>query len=181
MKLYALLIYSDVYKLSYSNYNLDDFFFMYRPQIKSTIEKIADKMIRLTKPDTYYKINETVDETPIVIYGRTSNGYCIVITDPDYPPHTIFKLFNELEIPNMKSESKDKLFDAYQIPANVDKLCAIRQELDESKIILLDSINRLFDRGAQLDGLVDRTEQLRIESEILRDDAEDMNRCCILF
>jgi hypothetical protein len=183
MKLYCLLIFDVDYKLTYSKHNLDDFSFIFRHSIKKFIESFANDLVRQTKVDNYYKINDKIDEHEFTIYGSTFNNVCIIITNKDYPQSTAFQLLYSLKNTGVVLDNKkiDELFIQYQNPIEVDKLLKLKITVDEVKIILLDSIDKLCDREEELNSLVDRSNKLADNSIKFKYETEKLNRCCILF
>ena len=186
MKLYALLIFNKDHTLLYSNYNLNDFSFFYTFTIKSTIEKIAKQTIESnnTKLNSIYQINETFDDIQFAIYASTFNNYSIIITDQQYPPIVALKLLNIITKDgnvneNINQNELNKLFNDYQTPN--DKLSLIKQELDETKLILCDSIDKLINRGETLENIIDKTNQLLETTDVFKNKTKEMNRCCPLF
>lgn len=180
MKLYAILIYNKHYKLQYANYNLDDVFILFRPKIKESIELTAVKIIKQCQNNNYYEINEIINDLHIVIYGSTHDNFCIIITDNDYSKHVAYKLLKILTTSKLSNDKIDELFIMYQTH-EPDKILLIKNELDESKIILINSINALLDRGDTLNDLMDKTENLSNESFIFKKKADDLNSCCNIF
>ena len=183
MKFYALLVYDENHKLTYSNYNLDDFFFFYKSKMQEAIEIFSKELIKNVKLNSYYKITDHIQglNLDIVIYGLSTNRYYIAITDLTYPRRVAFDLLNTLKNGNLKSIEIDDLFISYQNPNQHDKILLTRQELDETKLILLDSLDKLLERGESLDELVDKAKNLSATSALFKKKATDLNSCCILF
>lgn len=180
MKLYALLVYDEKQKLVYKNYNLEDFLIFYRPKIKETIEEFSREIIKNVKKDSRYKINQKNEDFDIVIYGSTFSKYYIAITDPKYPQRTAFTLINTINTIKNTADL-DNLFETYQNPQTTDKVSLIQQEMDDVKVILLDSIEKLLERGESMDDLLNRTYELNIDSDIFKRKAKDLNSCCVIF
>jgi len=181
MKLYGLLVYNNKYELVASHYNLDDFFFLYRSTISDTIERIATNLVKVIAKNNYYKINEEFDEYDMTLYCSFFDTNYIVITDRLYPQTTAYSLLNSLKNSSFNTNIIANLFKTYQRPLEVDKLLKVKKELDETKVILYDSIEKLLERGDKLDELVDRSEILAIEAAKLAIQAEKLNRCCTLL
>eukprot|EP00116_Pleurobrachia_bachei_P016551 sb/3476813/ len=53
-----------------------------------------------------------------------------------------------------------KQFDAAQDPKEIDHLMKIQTDLDETKVILYDTIEKVLERGEKLEDIVSRSEQL---------------------
>jgi hypothetical protein len=181
--LYSLLIYDDQYDLKHSNYNLDNFFIIYRSNIKDSIEHISAKIISLNKRTGLYRINENIYEKNFTIYIRAFDKYNIlVLSNEHYPQSTVLNLFHALRSPqDLTKRNINDIFKSYQNPRYVDKIYSIRQEINENKIILLDSIDKLLEREEKLDELICKTEKLQVESFALRKEAEELNKCCIIL
>jgi hypothetical protein len=178
MKLYGLLIYNTNHQLVYDNYNLDDVFFMFRSKIQEGIKNFTSKLVTIAEKDNYYQVNENRGDVEMSVHFFK---YHIAITSPDYPRHAIYQLFNVLMSNNFDKGTTDSLFTAYQDPVKISNILKTKKEIDETKVILLDSIEKLLERGEKIDNLVDKTEELVRLSEQFRIKAEDLNSCCVLF
>lgn len=178
MHLYAVLTFGSDHKLEHSQYNLDEFFSIFRSKIRTEIETIASTIITRCTTNTTYVIDEKVHNTELIIYGSTYSKYNIVITNQAYPSFTAKQLLYEM---NQGKKPIEKLFSDYQVPANIDKIHQLKTELDDTKIIILKSLDDLIARGSDLDDLLERAKQLEYDSQILVDDTKKMNRCCVIF
>ena len=181
MKLYGLLVYDNKCELVTSLYNLDDFFFLYSSKISEAIERIAKGLVKVIAKDNYYKINEEWDDHKMTLYCSTFDVNYVIITDQYYPTTTAYALLNSLQGSNGNKNIITNLFNTYQRPYEVDKILKVRKELDQTKVIICDSIEKLLERGDALDDLVDRTEILAREAELLAIEAEKLNRCCTIL
>ena len=66
----------------------------------------------------------------------------------------------------------------YQNPAAVDPMSKVQTELDETKIILHDTIAAVLERGEKLDDLVEKSEGLSMQSKMFYTTAKKSNSCC---
>ncbi len=66
-------------------------------------------------------------------------------------------------------------------PTHADKLLKIQNDLQKTKIVLLDSVDKLLARGEKLDTLVDRSRDLSFASKSFAKQAKAMNKCCRLM
>lgn len=184
-KIYAMLIFDLNRNLTYRNYNLSDFSILLRSKISNEIEVIAKELISSTKPGSYYKINEKILNYEFVIYGSTpdqfSDQYCIIITNPSYPTQTAYQLLNTIKTEKVNKTKFDAVFIEYQNSQNVDKLYQMQSHLDETKVILLESLSKLHDRGDELKDLQIRTNNMVAESQKFVDISHDLNRCCTIL
>jgi synaptobrevin family protein YKT6 len=132
----------------------------------------------------------------------------VAVTDRDYPATAAFcvvaKAIEELENPNAASSSaadgaapippfdwrsaRDDCEGAlpvleacllrYQDPAAADKLTKIQRDLDETKVILHQTIDSVLRRGEKLDALVDKSADLSLASQMFYKQARRTNSCC---
>lgn len=182
MKPYALLIYNLQYKLLYSHYNLEDIFLLYRWYAKNKIEELAGELIKTATVETYYKINEKRDDVELTIYGHASNNYYILITDKEYPARIAFKLLTVLKnTTDLNEDIVNNLWDTYQSPNHIDSITQIKTDIDETKLILLDSIDKLLVRGEKIDDLLNKTNELTERSFLFNKRAKETNKCCMLI
>lgn len=70
---------------------------------------------------------------------------------------------------------------SYQNPKEADAMTKIQCELDETKIILHDTINGILERGEKLDTLVERSDDLSLQSKMFYKTARKTNQCCQLY
>ncbi len=179
MSLYALLIFNKYQQLEYSNYNLSNFFFVYRGKIKDTIESIAIELIKNSKQNNFYKINEKFQDVEMSIYLFINDKIYILITDDNYPQRVVSKLIGALK--NTGIEQCNILFESYQNPNKFDTITQLKNELEESKIIILDSIDKIMMRGENLDELIQKSNNLSETSFLFKNKAKDLNSCCAIL
>jgi synaptobrevin family protein YKT6 len=55
------------------------------------------------------------------------------------------------------------------------------QELDETKDILVKSIDQLLERGEKLESLAEKSNDLSFHSKAFMKQAESMNSCCVIL
>ena len=66
----------------------------------------------------------------------------------------------------------------YQKPEEADPMTKVQNELDETKIILHNTIAAVLDRGEKLDDLVFKSEGLSLQSKTFYKTARKTNSCC---
>ncbi|CAG0908722.1 unnamed protein product [Darwinula stevensoni] len=69
----------------------------------------------------------------------------------------------------------------YQNPKEADAMSKIQSELDETKIILHNTLEAVLQRGEKLDDLVARSEGLSVQSKMFFKTARKTNQCCTYF
>lgn len=171
MSLYAILVYSKNHKLKHLSYDSKHFSYFER----WGLEKLADNIIKKCESNSYYQITEKYGNEDLIIYGSNHEFYNIIITNLKYPKHLALQLLNVLD---KNPSNLDELFKSYQ---EVDKITQLKNELDETKIIILDSIESLLARGESIDDLLIRSQRLEDTSFIFVDKTKDLNRCCTIL
>lgn len=66
----------------------------------------------------------------------------------------------------------------YQDPRQADPLTKMQEDLDETKIILRNTIEQVLVRGEKLDDLVSQSEELSAQSKAFYKTAKKTNSCC---
>lgn len=66
----------------------------------------------------------------------------------------------------------------YQDPKQADPLLRMQDDLDETKIILRNTIEQVLERGEKLDDLVCKSEDLSAQSKAFYKTAKKTNSCC---
>jgi len=79
----------------------------------------------------------------------------------------------DIAVPSIRT-----LLAQYSKPDQVDQLFKVQKDLDETKEILLKSIDQLLDRQEKLDDLLAKTNDLSFQSKTLVQNSEKLNRCC---
>ena len=178
MKLYSLLVYDQKNQLIYTKHDLTDIPFYYRFMVKNTIENLAMESLSCIEKNNMYMINELIDDKQIVIYGYCYETNIIIITDPEYPIYLVRQLITSFKSNNVKL---DDLWLKYSDGKNADKIQQIKTELDETKVIILKSIDDLLERGEKITTLVEKTEALSQDSMTFAKKSKHLNRCCVIL
>ena len=74
-----------------------------------------------------------------------------------------------------------ELVKKFQVPHEADKILKIQKDLDETKTILVQSMDKLLDRGEALDSLANKSGDLSLQSKIFLDQASGLNSCCSIL
>lgn len=127
------------------------------------------------------------------VYMR-ADGLCGCVTcDAEYPPRVAFGLMTSLlddfdsqnrgwnkEIRNeaMQWPPLEQAIVKYQDPTNADQIMRIQKNLDETKDILHNTIDTVLQRGEKLEDLVERSNELSMQSKTFYKQAKRANSCC---
>lgn len=128
------------------------------------------------------------------VYVRADNLAGVLIADHEYPQRVAHTLLTKVlddftaKIPASlwPTGSEDSIefptlrayLAKYQDPREGDALTKIQDDLDETKIILRNTIEAVLDRGEKLDDLVEKSAQLSYQSKAFYKTAKKTNACC---
>jgi synaptobrevin family protein YKT6 len=177
--------------------DLSSFSFFQRNSISQFLTFFAQTIAERTEIDQ----RQSVEEGDYVghVYVRSEGISAVLITDKSYPVRPAFTLLNKIcddflsqhsinEITSLSSNingSQDdqllNLLNKYQNPHEADALMKVQHELDETKIVLQQSIENVLQRGEKLDTLVDKSEALTSSSKTFYKQAKKTNSCCVIM
>ena len=120
----------------------------------------------------------------------------VIVGDHEYPERVAYTVLNQLltefesvhgdwgkQTVDMKCafEPLDKAIIEYQDPAKADKICKIQKDLDDTMDIMHKTIDNVLERGAKLDTLVEKSNDLSSQSKAFYKTAKKANsHCCVL-
>ncbi len=105
------------------------------------------------------------------------NEVAVCISNQQYPSRVAFDLLVKV----LAANEVEEVFKKYQKPEQVDQLLTVQKELDETKVVLHDTINSVLERGQKLDDLVNKSEALSSTSKTFYKQAQKTNSCCHLM
>ena len=178
MHLYSVLLYDTNYSLIYKNFNLSEFYFFVRSRIENAIIEIANVVIKNSNQEKFYQITEKLEDKTfhIYIYFHKDRHY-IALTDDKYPVNVIMEFLKELTDNNNYNE----LWQKYQDPISVSKILQVKIQLEATKVTMLDSIDKVLERGDKIEDLIKKTEELEDISIKFKANATKLNSCCIML
>jgi len=128
------------------------------------------------------------------VYIRADRLAGVLVSDQEYPhgvghrllsrildefaeavPSNRWDSINEFQAPYTKL---DQYLAKFQNPKEADAMTKIQNDLDETKIILTNTITGLLQRGEKLDTLVAKSEDLSMQSKVFYKTARKTNQCC---
>ncbi|KAK4469004.1 hypothetical protein MN116_000146 [Schistosoma mekongi] len=198
MKLFSLQI---LYKtdtsanLLQSAYELSNFGYFQRSSIRELIDFSAKLVCERTGRCQRGLINEQAYVCHV--YVRHDNLCGVLICDEEYPQRVAQTLLTKatedfsVQYPpdtwtNMVNGSGsckkiDEYLQKYQDPKQADGLMRLQSELDETKVILHNTLESLLSRGEKLDDLIERSEGLSLQSKMFYATAKKTNKCCVIL
>ncbi|XP_052828629.1 synaptobrevin homolog YKT6 isoform X2 [Octopus bimaculoides] len=182
MKVYALsILYKGETKarLLKGSYELSSFGYFQRSTVKEFMEFTSRIIVERSKPFSRSSVKE--QDYLCHVYLRGDSLACVMIADHEYPQRVAHTLLSKvlddfkLAVPPEKwptvveSEVNFPQCDQYlkqsQNPQESDAMTKIQNDLDETKIILHNTIDAILERGEKLDDLVEKSEGLSTQSK----------------
>jgi len=128
------------------------------------------------------------------VYVRLDGLAGVVVADQEYPSRVAFTLLSKTcedfsqkvskeqwqtrsDI-SIKYEGLESLLDKFQDPKQADAMTRVQTELDETKVILHETMESLMQRGEKIDDLVAKSDQLSDQSKTFYKQAKKMNSWC---
>jgi synaptobrevin family protein YKT6 len=129
-------------------------------------------------------------------YVRSDGLGGTVTTDQDYPARVAFVLLGQMlddftqehgdswktvmQPESVIFPKADEYLQKYQDPSEADKVTKIQKDLDETTQILHKTIDSVLERGVKLDSLVDKSNDLSLQSKLFYKQAKKTNSCCVI-
>ncbi|TMW50411.1 hypothetical protein DOY81_004512 [Sarcophaga bullata] len=195
VKLYALSIFykgSSEARLLKSTYDLQSFSFFQRSTVQEFMTFASKTIVERTQPAMRQSVKQ--EAYMCHVYVRTDNLAGVLIADHEYPQrvgHTLItKILEEFaaKVPAELWESANEssvdfpslpaYLAKYQDPKEADALTKMQNDLDETKIILKNTIEAVLERGEKIDDMVIKSENLSIQSKAFYKTAKKTNSCC---
>ena len=88
-----------------------------------------------------------------------------------------YKLINKYDMDN----NLEKIVREYENPSSVDNIVRVQEELEKTREILNMTIDKLLERGGNIEDLVDKTGELELNSKIFFNRAKRLNSCCTIL
>jgi len=175
-----------------SAYELTTFSFFQRSSVQEFMAFVSKTIVERTQTAARQSVKE--GEYMCHVYVRGDNLAGVLISDHDYPhrvSHTLLtKILDDfaLSVPaaswpvgSEATISFPQLYtylSKYQNPREADAMTKIQEDLDETKIILHNTIQAVLQRGEKLDDLVAKSEGLSMQSKAFYKTARKTNSCC---
>lgn len=128
------------------------------------------------------------------VYVRADNLGAVLVADHEYPQRVAHSLLTKVlddftaRVPaelwpngtaaTINFTTLKAYLAKYQDPREADALTKMQDDLDETKIILKNTIEAVLERGEKLDDLVVKSEQLSYQSKAFYKTAKKTNSCC---
>lgn len=171
---------------------LSNFGYFQRGSVKETIAFFTRTIVERTQPGQRQTVKQ--DDYYCHVHVRDSGIAGIVVSDKEYPVTAAFSVVGKVLDDYLQANGDgwrtlladntsanpqlEQALVTYQEPASADKLLKIQRDLDETKIILHQTIDTVLKRGEKLDSLVDKSQDLSMASQMFYKQARKTNACC---
>ncbi|ELT99171.1 hypothetical protein CAPTEDRAFT_183405 [Capitella teleta] len=199
MRLYALSV---LYKNGQNGvtcldaaYELSSFGYFQRSSVQEFMDFTSKIITERTNPAQRTSVKE--QEYMCHTYVRSDSLSGVLVSDHEYPSRVSFTLINKVlddftakyppatwpsaNTKGLKFSPLEEFLAKYQNPKEADAMTRLHADLDETKIILHNTIEAVLDRGEKLDDLVDKSEGLSLQSKTFYKTARKTNRCCVIL
>ncbi|KAH3705444.1 synaptobrevin homolog YKT6-like [Dreissena polymorpha] len=199
MKLYALSV---LYKTGdnkatrlISAHELSSFGYFQKSSVKEFMNFSSKIIVERTLASSRSSVKE--QEYICHVYVNSNNVGAVLIADHEYPQRVAHTLLNKvIEEFEKKIDKKywsiskedeirlpevELLLTKYQNPKEADAMTKINADLDETKIILHNTIEAVLQRGEKIDDLVEKSEGLSLQSKTFYKTARKTNSCCVIL
>ena len=176
-----------------SIHDVNSFGYFQRSTVKDFMKFTSQLMADRTAPGE----RRSVKEQEYICHSLTRSDCVggVAICDEEYPQRVAFafilkciedflvirpkSLWSALPYPEMSELRKH--FELYQDPRQADSLMQIQGDLDETKVILHNTIEQVLQRGEKLDDIVAKSEHLSLSSKQFYTTAKKTNSCCTIL
>lgn len=195
VKIYALsILYKGATDAKFlkNAHELQSFGYFQRGSVQEFMGFVSKTVVERTPLSTRQSVKEGEYMCHVYVRGDSLGG--VVICDHEYPQrvaHTLItKILDEfvhaypsggwpsLTEREVEFNQLNVYLNKYQNPREADAMTKMQEDLDETKIILHNTIEAVLQRGEKLDDLVVKSEGLSIQSKAFYKTARKTNSCC---
>lgn len=174
--------------------DLSSFGYFQRGSVREMLQFTSRTIVQRAAPGQRLTVQQ--EDYFCHVHVRDSGLAAVAVCDKDYPPTAAFsvaaKVMEEYAAASAPAEPwRDAAADdasaqgvlepalvKYQDPVAADKLTKIQRDLDETKVVLHQTIDSVLRRGEKLDSLVDKSADLSMASQMFYKQARKTNSCC---
>ncbi|KAH7731420.1 Synaptobrevin YKT6 [Aphelenchoides avenae] len=198
MKVYSILVlYKDADgskpRLLKSTADLSQFSFFYKNNVGEFMKFTGSILAERSAVPSRSSIKE--QEYLIHCYVRPDRLVGVCVTDQEYQSRVAFSMLTRVlddfastvpppqwsQITDEKAckyEKLPELLTKWQNPREADALTKVQDEVEETKVVLHNTMQAVLDRGEKLDDLVKASENLSEQSKMFYTQARKLNKCC---
>lgn len=169
MKSYCIAVKSKDGKFNIVFGNLESYAFYKRPAVK--------ELMTFYIKDIFGKADEN-DQDCLQFEGYKIFSFksVMIITDLEYPMRIAFEILKKISL------QKDPVLSDYlKDPKEFDSISKVQNELDETKIILNVTLEKLLLRSDKLEDIVNKTTELSSQTKSFLATSRKMNKSCCTY
>jgi len=176
-----------------SAYELSSFSYFQRGSVREVALFVSREVAQRSKKGE--RVSVTHEGYMCHSFVHPSEVACALLTDAEYPQRVAFNLctiaidnflkeYPEATFKKYDTDTElkvmgfDALLQKYQDPEKADPVMKIQKDLEETKQIMVKSIEQILDRGEKLENLAAKSQDLSFQSKAFMTNAEKMNKCC---
>jgi len=172
--------------------DLQSFNFFYRKNIGEFLTFATKVAVERTQPGQRQSVKQ--EEQVCHVYVRGDGLAGVITSDKEYPSRVAFTVLSKVledfgsKVPKEKWQNSsmttidydelEGVLQKYQDPKEADAMSRVQSELDDTKIILHETMESLMQRGEKIDDLVAKSDQLSDQSKMFYKQAKKMNSWC---
>ena len=174
MKIISIYVIDLELKTCMSKEKLDFLNMFHRSSAKELLREFAlYSAEHLGNPER--KIIEHTDY--MFICQRNGTQAIIIVTDKEYPSRVSFEIILNIQ-KNPTSETIQNIIEKRQ--DGLDNISRIKSTIGETMVIAHENIDKILQRGHDIDELVEKSQNLSMSSKIFYKTAKKHNSCCVL-
>ncbi|CAI4231148.1 unnamed protein product [Auanema sp. JU1783] len=197
MKLYSIMVYhkspEGTVRPFKAQYDLSSFGFFQRGSVQEFMLFTGRLLVERSGMGARSSVKE--NEYYLHCYVRADGLAAVSVTDAEYQARVAMSFMTRVlddftaKVPSVQwkqiQTEKDctyagleDLLKKWQTPREADPMTRVQEEVEETKIVMHNTIQSVLDRGEKLDDLVKKSENLSDQSKLFYTQARKMNKCC---
>ena len=176
-------------------YDVSTFGFFQRGGARELCKFVSREVTQRAKPGDRMSVEHKQHLCHIIV--RRDNLACAVVSTHDYPQRVAFSFIqkalegfnnihgaqwegavNDIDLPVPQLEA---LIRRYQNPDEADPMLKIQRDLEDTKEIIVRTMDDLLERGEKLENVMDRSSDLSLQSKTFLKNTNDLNSCCMIL
>jgi synaptobrevin family protein YKT6 len=187
MKIYAMYIMQrrgDTATVIDSALDFTDIGFFYRRSAIEVCNIVAERLASAPTPERLVSASE---QNLMFHKMRAGDIVALVVATQDYPSRVAFVILREImhefercggALPNGQSSVIRHGITQYQQPGNADKLTRIQENLEETREIMVQNLQKAIARGESLDRMLEKAENISAQARAFGRESGKLNTCC---
>ena len=177
-------------------YNLSSFGYFVKNSVKESFKFLCRESLLALSKGTRHTVEHEKQYFVYIQVSSNSQLAAYAFCDTAYPRRIAFKMLAEA-IQKFESEAGEKVvkyqtdenidiglsavLKQYADPKSFDRLVSAQENADKITVTLHENIEKLVDRGQNLDKLVAKSNDLGIASKQFYKTSKKMDKCCNIF